>query len=152
MFLKISPWCFPMNTAISLRTSFLYKTYHSCFFLFDKVTVQYWAPVNLNQDLNKEHNMWCGWFLLKRFADLFRVCYITSRNHFNTFLLINCRKQKLAQSKTLQQGLFILISDFWQFRHSHFSWGKSNLKEIWASSRKVTWNLDNIKSSFGVSF
>ena len=30
-----------------------------------------------------------GWFLLKRFVDLFRVCYIISRNHSNMFLLIN---------------------------------------------------------------
>ena len=72
--------------------------------------------------LNQKHNV--GWFLLERFVDLFRVCYVISRNHF---CWLTCRKQKLVQSKRLEQGLFLLISDFWQFRQSNFSWGKSNL-------------------------
>ena len=35
-----------------------------------------------------------GWFLLKRFVELLRVCslHIFSRNHFNTFWLINLQK------------------------------------------------------------
>ena len=57
-----------------------------------------------------------GWFLL-RFVDLVIVCYlhIISRNHSNT-LLLTCRKQKLVQSKPLQQRLFVLILGFWQYR------------------------------------
>ena len=37
-----------------------------------------------------------GWFLLRRFIDLVRVCslHITSRNHSNTLLLINSQKTK----------------------------------------------------------
>ena len=64
------------------------------------------------------------------------------------FCLLTCRKQKLVRSKILQQELFVLISDFWQFRHSNFGWDRSNLKKIYASARKLTWKIDNIKSSF----
>ena len=46
------------------------------------------------------------------------------------FCWLTCWKQKLVQSKTLQQGL-VLISDFWQFRHSNFNSGESNLKLHW---------------------
>ena len=35
-----------------------------------------------------------GWFLVKRFVDLFATCYIISRNHSNTFSLINLQKTK----------------------------------------------------------
>ena len=59
---------------------------------------------------------------------------------------------KLVKTKTLQQGLVILISGFWQFRHSYFSWSKSNLKKIQTSSRKLTWKLNNIKNYLGVCF
>ena len=44
--------------------------------------------------LNQKHNV--GWFLLKRLADLFRVRYIISKNHSNTFLLINLQKTKTS--------------------------------------------------------
>ena len=73
--------------------------------------------------LNQRHNL--GWFLLKRFLDLFKVHYIISRNIPAHFCWLTCRKQKLIQGKTLQHGLFVLILDFWQFRHSNFSWVKS---------------------------
>ena len=46
------------------------------------------------------------------------------------FCWLTCRKQKLVQSKTLQQVLFVLTSDFWQFRHSNFIWGKLNLEKF----------------------
>ena len=42
--------------------------------------------------LNQKHNV--GWFLLKRFVDLFRVHYIIHRNYFTTFLLIHLLKTK----------------------------------------------------------
>ena len=60
---------------------------------------------------------------------------------FKRFCWLTFGKQKLVQSKTLQEGLFVLISDFWQFRHSNFSWGKFNVKKI-----------DKIKSPFRGSF
>ena len=60
--------------------------------------------------LNQKHNV--GWFLPKKFVDLFRERYIINRKHSNTFLLIDLQKTKLVQSKTLVQGLFVLISDF----------------------------------------
>ena len=58
-----------------------------------------------------------GWFLVKSFVDLITVRYlrIISRNHSNTPLLINLqktRKQKLVQSKALQQRLYVLILGF----------------------------------------
>ena len=45
--------------------------------------------ISLNCIFNQHHNV--GWFLLRRFVDLLRVCalHIISRNHSNTFLLIN---------------------------------------------------------------
>ena len=42
--------------------------------------------------LNQKRNV--GWFLLKRFVNLFRVRYITSWNHSSMFLLINLQKTK----------------------------------------------------------
>ena len=43
---------------------------------------------------NQKHNV--GWFLLKRFVDLGRLCslHIISRNHSKTFSLINTHKAK----------------------------------------------------------
>ena len=68
------------------------------------------------------------------------------------FCLLTCRKQKLVRSKILQQELFVLISDFWQFRHSFLGWDRSNLKKIYVSARKLTWKIDNIKSHLGIRF
>ena len=69
--------------------------------------------------LNQKHNV--QWFLLKRSVDLFRVHYIISRNHPNTFLLINLQKKDLSKVKYCSKGylfwyqtfdsLDILISD-----------------------------------------
>ena len=44
--------------------------------------------------LHQKHDV--GWFLLKRFVDLLRVCYllIISRNFSKTLLLINVQKTK----------------------------------------------------------
>ena len=51
----------------------------------------------------------------KKFVDLFRACYIISRNHSNMFLLINLQKTKICSKvKQSSKGLFVLISDFWQ--------------------------------------
>ena len=64
-----------------------------CFCQFDKVTIQWWASADL-LFLIKTKNV--GWFLLKRFVDMVRKCYlhITCRNHSNTILLINLQKTK----------------------------------------------------------
>ena len=65
--------------------------------------------------INQKHNV--GWFLLKKFIDVGRVFSLhISRNHSKRFYWLTCRKQKLVQSKTLQQWLFVLILGFWQFR------------------------------------
>ena len=58
---------------------------------------------------NQKYNV--GWFLQGIFVDLPRVSslHIISRNHSNTFLLINLQKTKTCPSKILQQGLFALI-------------------------------------------
>ena len=57
--------------------------------------------------LNRKHNV--GWFLVRRFVDLVRVIslHMISKNHSNTFLLINMQKTKSAK---LQQGLFVFVS------------------------------------------
>ena len=54
-----------------------------------KVSNKYWASL-----LNQKHNV--GWFQLRRFLDLVRVysLLITSRNHSNTFLLLDLQKNR----------------------------------------------------------
>ena len=74
-----------------LQIAFLQKTFGGCFFQFDKVTVQYWASAKLLFLIRNN----VGWFLLKRFVDLFRVCYIISTNHPTLFCCLTCRKQNL---------------------------------------------------------
>ena len=68
--------------------------------------------------LNQKHSV--GWFLLQKFVDLVRVCSILViiRKHSSTFLLINLRKTKICLTKTLQQGLLVLILGFWEFAKS----------------------------------
>ena len=61
---------------------------------FDKVTVQYWVSADL-LFLIKKNNV--GWFLLKSFVYLFRVCCIISRNYSYTFLLINLQKKRCPE-------------------------------------------------------
>ena len=59
-----------------------------------------------------------GWFLLKR-VDLVivRVIYTLLVETIPTrFYWLTCRKQKLVQSKSLEQRLFVLILGFWQCR------------------------------------
>ena len=52
-----------------------------------------------------------GWLLQKRFVDLLGIysLHINGRNLPIPFCLLTCRKQKLVQSKMLQQGIFVLI-------------------------------------------
>ena len=66
------------------------KIFKNTVFQFDKVTVQYRASADLLFLIKNN----VGWFPLKRFVDLFRVGYVISRKHFNTFLLINLQKTK----------------------------------------------------------
>ena len=55
-----------------------------------------------------------GWFLLKKFVDLVRVCYvhIISRNHSSMLSLINLQKRKTCPKEVLLQRLFVLILGF----------------------------------------
>ena len=58
------------------------------------------------------------WFLLRRNLDLLSVCfsYIISKNHSNTFLLINLKKiKKLSQVKHCSQGHLFWCWDFDRF-------------------------------------
>ena len=59
-----------------------------------------------------------GWFLLKKFVDLVRVCYVhvISRNHSSMLSLINLQKRKTCPKEVLQQRLFVVVLGFWQFR------------------------------------
>ena len=95
--------------------SFLYtKPPGGCFCQFDKSNYSV-LGISRPSLINQKYNL--GWFLLKRFEDLSRVCslHTISRNRCNTFLLINMQKTKTCSNKTLQQWLFVLISEFWQF-------------------------------------
>ena len=83
-----------------------------------------------------------GWPLLKT------VCwsvhsilyfYIISRNHSNTFSLI-----KMQKTKTLE-GLFVLISDIWQFRHYNFSWCKLILRKFMLHQENLVFVCSNTR-------
>ena len=66
----------------------------------EKITVQLILNIELRMNIcrsslfNQKHKV--GWFLLRGFADLVRVCslHIIGRNHSNTFSLINLLKAK----------------------------------------------------------
>ena len=65
MFLKIGvlknfTQIFPVNVTKFSRAAFLYKTSGGCFFQFDKVTIQYWASVNLLFLI--KNTMWDGFY------------------------------------------------------------------------------------------
>ena len=103
---------FPVNIVKFLKTAFFIE--HLWWLLFSVwqstcLILGLWRPL-----INQKHN--AGWFLLKRSVDLSRVSslHIISRNLSNKSLLINMRKKKLVQSKTLQQWLFVLMSRFRQ--------------------------------------
>ena len=132
-----------MNIVKLLRTVLLKKTSGICLFPFDKVTVQHRASADLLFLI--KNTMWnlqiCSeYFTLLVEPISIRFCWLT------------CRKQTLVQSKILQQELFVLISDFWEFRHSFLGWDRSNLQKIYVSARKLTWKIDNIKSHLGIRF
>ena len=107
------------NTTVFLRilgnfyeTAFFVDS-RGCFCQFDKVTVQWWPSADL-LFLIKTKNV--GWFLLKRFADMVRKCYlhIICRNHSNTILLINLQKTKTCPKqntavKAIRSDIRILI-------------------------------------------
>ena len=80
--------CFPENIAKLLQTAFFIEHSGGCFCQFDKVTFQWEVSANLLLLIKTKNK---GYFLLKRFVDLFRVRYfhIISRSHSNTLLLIN---------------------------------------------------------------
>ena len=67
--------------------------------------------------LNQKHNS--GWFLLRKFVDLARVCslHIITRKYSNTFLLIKLQKNKnlskVKQFGIRSKGLLVLILGFW---------------------------------------
>ena len=84
--------CFPMNIVKFLRT-FIWRTYANyCFWAICR-------PL-----LNQKHNV--GWFLLRKFVYLARVYFlhIISKNHSNTFLLMNQQKKNLSKVKYCSPG------------------------------------------------
>ena len=56
--------------------------------------------------------MWdVGWFLLGMFADLFRVRFLLIiRKHFNMFLMINHRKQKLVSTMIQMKKHYLVLA------------------------------------------
>ena len=67
-----------------------------------KVSNKYWAYF-----LNQKHDV--GWFLLRRFVDLVRLysLLIISRNHSNTFLLLDLQKNR-SKVKNRSSDVMIL--------------------------------------------
>ena len=67
-----------------------------------KVSNRYWTSF-----LNQKHDV--GWFLLRRFVDLVRLysLLIISRNHSNTFLLLDLQKNR-SKVKNWSSGVMIL--------------------------------------------
>ena len=78
------------------KNSFLYRrtTSCGCFCQFDKVTNCSVLSICWPSLISQKHNM--GWFLLNRFVHLCTAfsLHIISRNHSNTYLLINMQKAK----------------------------------------------------------
>ena len=62
-----------------------------------KVSNKYWSSL-----LNQKYKM--GWFLLRRFVDLFRVysLLIISRNHSSMFLLLDLQKNRIKWNLSKQ--------------------------------------------------
>ena len=101
---KIQHKSFLANIAKLLRTLILKNI---CERLL--LAIKYWASADLSLTKNNVE-----WFLLRRAVNLVTVfLLIIIWNHSNTFLL-TCRKQKLVQTKILQQRLFLLMTGFWQ--------------------------------------
>ena len=89
LILIISHRCFPVNIG-KFKNSIFIENLRWLFFQFDKVTIQHCASADLLFLIKNN----VGWFLLKRFVDLFRVCYIISRNHSSRVLSMNLQETK----------------------------------------------------------
>ena len=99
------------------RVSFLLKLQAPPATLLKKRIWSRCFPVNFAKFLRTtffiEH-IW--WLLLKKVCRSTQNMFFTHYNQSNTFCWLTCRKQKLVQSKILQQRLLVLILGFWQFR------------------------------------
>ena len=125
---------------------------------FEKVTIQksiaeLWTVIQQlafqrPSLLNQKHNV--GWFQLRRFVDLLRVCSLhsISRKHPNTFCSLTCRKQKFVQSNILQQRAFCsdikIVTGFCLLLNVHFnkmqidSWKNYLSRSLWEFSFTAT--------------
>ena len=78
-------------------------------------TVQSWAFTGhlfLMKNAMWHDFCYTGWYIWSEYAlNILSIEIIPT-----SFCWVACRKQKLAPSKTLQQGLFVMISGFWQVR------------------------------------
>ena len=105
--------------ALRPATSFKRDFNTGCFFcdyceIFTKIFFDRKPPV-ASVDLLLLNKSNVGWFLLKRVELFYSVFYILLVETIPTrFYWLNCRNQKLAQSKTLEQRLFVLKLGFWQ--------------------------------------
>ena len=90
--IKLQTWWSVILLKRDCNTDVLYirTSANGCFYTSNhKVSNEYWASL-----LNKKHNM--GWFLLRRFVALVRVySLLISRNHSNTFLLLDLKKNRI---------------------------------------------------------
>ena len=118
VFQKISCWSYFLIKLQAWRSSILLKRdSNTGFFLWilfwrtsangsfctynHKVSNKYWTSF-----LNQKHDM--GWFLLRRFVDLVRLysLLIISRNHSNTFLLLDLQKNR-SKDKNISSNVMI---------------------------------------------
>ena len=117
LFLKIPHWCFPMNIAKIFKNSFFIE---NLWWLLFSVSWIYCSELGICRPslLDQKHNV--EWFLLKRFVDLFRVCYIISRNDSNTFLLINLQKTGFTELDILISAEVSLILRKFKLRQGNW--------------------------------
>ena len=114
-FKETSTKVIPVKIPKYLRTALLMEHLGGCFCHFDKVTTPWWASANL---LFLIKNKICGIVSTKKVcrSGPEYVIYTLAETIPTWFYWLTCRKQKLVQSKALQQRLFLLILGFWQFR------------------------------------
>ena len=103
------------------QNGFLYRTTTSggCFCQLDKVANCSVLGICRPSLINQKHNI--GWFLLKKIVHLCKAfsLHIISRNHSNTFLLINMQKAKTCSKwKNCSKGYLFYrqVCSIWFYR------------------------------------
>ena len=99
----------PMKIAKSLQF-LLWNISSGCFCQFVRVTVQWWASADLLFLIkNKIYGMVPTKEVCRSGQSMLFTCHLLVETIPICFYWLTCRKQKLVQSKALQQRLFVLI-------------------------------------------